>query len=150
MSTTRTAPPSREQQRSLFKQASNGETIEQRDEGREGEANDPELVVPQHQKQHILCLRIPIMQRRVFSRWRQEQANREWRQYVDRRLPTYSVDGYKDISHRKQTLHEYGVDRARKQGWGDALRQKKASLRKKWRLSEWRDIRLGSRGRRYR
>lgn len=150
MSNTRTASTSRGRQGSLFEQAGSNGADGRSDEAQTGEANEPQMLVPRHQKQHILHPRIPIFQRRVFTRWRQEQANREWRRYVDRRLPTYSVDGYKDNPHRKQSLHEHGVNQARKQGWGDAIRQKKASLRKKWRLREWRDIRVRSHGRRYR
>jgi hypothetical protein len=116
----------------------------------ETDEGDPSLIIPSHQKPHILAPRVQRGQRRAFRRWRQKQANKEWKRYVDRRLPTYSVDGYKDNPHRKQSLHAYGVDQARKKGWGDAISQKKASLRKKWRLSEWQDIRVRSFRRRVR
>lgn len=144
MSTTQTAPTSPERQKSLFERAERNDPNGRSDEGRETGAGEPQMFVPKHRKRHILHERIPSAQRRAFARWRQAEANREWQRYVDRRLPTCSVDGYKDVPHRKQSLHGYGVDQARKKGWGDAIRQKKASLRKKWRLAEWRDIRVRS------
>lgn len=146
MNSARTAPPSRGRQGTLFEQAEQNGFDRRGDEGRTDKA---QLIVPRHQKQHILCPRIPTLQRRVFADWRQQQANQEWRRFVDRELPTCSVDGYKDVPHRKRTLHGYGVEEARKQG-GNAVREKKERLRKKWRLPKWRDIRVRSHGRRVR
>jgi len=144
MSSRGTATRSRGRQGSLFQEKSANGVNDDNKEERQTEGRARPLIVPCYQKQHILERRIPKAQRRKFESWRQEQANREWKRYVDRRLPTYSVDGYKDDPHRKLSLHAYGVNQARKKGWGDAISQKKASLRKRWRLAAWNDIRVRS------
>ena len=76
-----------------------------------------------------------------FDEWKREQAKKEYRRWVDY-LPHYSADGYKDVPHRNQSLHQYGVDQARKAGDGDLLKEKKEQLRTRWSLASYVDIRI--------
>lgn len=72
-----------------------------------------------------------------FEEWRRRQARKEYRRFVGRFA---SADGYKDDPHRTRTLHEYGEERAREGGRGEALAKKKEELRERWHLSSYADI----------
>jgi len=76
-----------------------------------------------------------------FEQWRRKQATAELHEYIDH-LPHYSADGYKDDPHRDQSLHQYGANRARETGDGEALAEKKESLKDRWSLPSYAEIRV--------
>jgi len=66
-----------------------------------------------------------------FEQWRRRQAQKQYARYVRQHS---SADAYKDDPHRSLSPSEFAEDRLRATGRGEALSQKKASIKRRWAL----------------
>lgn len=84
---------------------------------------------------------------RTIREWKKGMARREYSHFLNYRAPV-SADGYKESPHRyggqgmhgrsyrRSSVRRWAENEMRRKGWGEALSQKKASIRKKWGLHE--------------